>query len=230
MAPAGTPVIGPIEASLAPGTVGQRVDPVRTRGRNRDAGTAGIRREAVARHVAPVIAAIVRDIEAAARTVGWRIGAPRRPPGLPQRRINSLRVARLEGEIDGAGVGILVENFRPVPPAITRTEDAALRIGAVGMTQGSDVHQVGILWIDQNARDLAGVGQADLRPVRATVRGLVHAVALRDVGAPVGFARSHVEGPRAGRRDRQGSDRAHRLAVEDRLPRPAGVLRGPYAA
>src|SRR5579885_2596770 len=110
MLPVGAAVIGPVETALAPWSIGQRVESIRSRRRHGEADAPGMRRESVALDVAPMIAAIVRDVQTAAGAVGGRIHAPRRPARLPQSGIDRLRIAGPEGEIHGADVGILVED------------------------------------------------------------------------------------------------------------------------
>src|SRR5262249_36954180 len=78
--------------------------------------------------------------------------------------------------------------------------------------------------------DLLRLVESDVRPALAAVGRLVHAVALRDVGAHVGFAGADVDHVRIRLRDRERADRADRLRVEDRLPRSSGVVRFPHSA
>ena len=61
------------------------------------------------------------------------------------------------------------------------------------MAEGRDVDEVGVSRIDEDAPDLLRVAQADVRPGPPAVGGLVHPVALRDVGAHVGFAGADVD-------------------------------------
>ena len=138
--------------------------------------------------------------------------------------------AGLEGKIDGAGVRILEQDFAPVRAAILRAEHATLGIRAVRMSEGSDEYDLGIARIDQDAADLPGVGETEEGPVFAGIDGFVHARAMGDVGAHVRLAGADVEGGRRGRRQRQRTDRAGRLAVEDRLPGAAGILGCPHSA
>ena len=55
-------------------------------------------------------------------------------------------------------------------------------------------------------------------------------IALRDVGAHVGFAGADVDDVRLRRRDRDRADRADVDVIEDRLPRAAGIVGSPDAA
>src|SRR5256885_8217682 len=51
---------------------------------------------------------------------------PRLPPHLPQRGEDDLRILRIEGEIDGAGVLVLEEHALPGAAAVARAEYPAL--------------------------------------------------------------------------------------------------------
>ncbi len=178
----------------------------------------------------PVIAAVGGFVKSAARSVRRRIDVPRRAARLPQRGVNHFRVARLEVEIDRAGVVVRPENFLPALSAVAGAEDSTLRIRSVWMPEGSDVDEIRIVGMDENLPDLLRVREADVRPRFPAVEGLVHAVALRDVGAHVGFTAAGVDDLRIRARDCQCSDRSDRLRVENRLPGAAGVVRFPNAA
>ena len=89
---------------------------------------------------------------------------------------------------------------------------------------------LGILRIDDDAADLAGVAQADVGPGLAAVSGFVDAVAGGQIGANVRFARARVNDLRIGRRHCERADRSHRLPIEDRLPNHAGIGGFPDAA
>src|SRR6185436_4289378 len=159
-----------------------------------------------------------------------RIDAPGRAPRLPERGIDHARIAGAEGDVDGAGVGVLEEDLLPALASVRRAEDAALRVGAVGMAEGRQEHAVGVAGIDDDSPDLLRVRETDVAPGAPAVRGLVGAVALRDVGAHVRLARADVEDARVGRGEGDGSDGPDGLAVEDRPPGAAGVGRLPDPA
>ena len=91
-------------------------------------------------------AAVDGAIKAAARAAA--VEAPRRAPRLPQRRIDDVRVGGIEGEVDAAGLGVLVKNFLPGLAAVLRTEDAALLVVGKGMAERRDEGDVRIFWID----------------------------------------------------------------------------------
>jgi hypothetical protein len=116
------------------------------------------------------------------------MGVPGRAARLPERREDDLRVLRIEGEVYGAGVVVLAQDFLPGLPAVSRAEDSALGIGAVAVSESGDEDEVGVLRIHEDLPDLAGVRKADGRPRPAAVGGLVHAVAVGDVGPHVGLA------------------------------------------
>ncbi|MGA9575035.1 MAG: hypothetical protein WBS20_13945 [Lysobacterales bacterium] len=98
------------------------------------------------------------------------------------------------------------------------------------MAERGDEHHVRVAWIDQHAGDLPAVLQANVRPVLAGVDGFVHTVTVGDVGTHVRFAAAHVDRLWIGRCERQRTDRADILAVEDRLPGAPGIMGRPHAA
>jgi len=206
------------------------VDAAAVRRRDRDADAA----EAVGRQAGgklrPVGAAIGRLIEAATRPVRRRIDAPRRTPRVPERRVDRLRRRRVEVEIDRADVVALEQHLLPRRPAVAGAVDAAIRVGAVDMAKRRDEDDVGVLWIDEDAADLARVVETEMGPGLSCVGRLVHAVAVRNLRPHVGLAGADVDDVRVGRRNADRTDRRDWLRVEDRVPRPSGVRRLPDAA
>ena len=180
-------------------------------------------------HRLPARAAVARFIQAAARAVGWRIDAPRRPPRLPQGCEDRPRVAS-ECQRDRAGVGIPVQHLPPAPAPVRALEHTALGIRRVAVSERRDVDDVRVLRVHQHRADLERVLEPDVRPGLAGIRGLVHAVTGAEAGADVGFARTHVNHVRVGRRHRDRADRGHRLLVEDRIPGAPRVPRFPDPA
>ena len=76
--------------------------------------------------------------------------------------VDDLRIVGIEGEVDGPGVVIFVENFLPVCAAVSGTEDAAFGVRAVGMAENGDEDAIGILRIDDDGGDLLAVAQAEV--------------------------------------------------------------------
>src|SRR5437870_1357118 len=73
------------------------------------------------------------------------------------------------------------------------------------------IHDIRILWIDDQPCDLVALREADVRPVLAAVDRLVHPVADRRVVARIFLARSDVDDVRVARRDGDGADGADAL-------------------
>src|ERR1700687_285685 len=108
--------------------------------------------------------------------------------------------------------------------------DAALFVGTKSVPQSANVNDARILRIDHNPADLARVLQADVIPRCAAVGGFVDAVAGRDVRTNVGLAGSGINGFRLGGSHGKRADRAHRLAIKNRLPDNSGIVCFPYPA
>src|SRR5438105_11536031 len=96
----------------------------------------------MARQTRPGPAAIRRLVEAAAGPVRRRISVPRRAPRLPHRSIDDAWIARLEREVDRAGVLVPVERPGPVFAAVDRTEHAAFGIRSVRVAECGDEHDI----------------------------------------------------------------------------------------
>src|SRR5262245_33088968 len=84
------------------------------------------------RQQCPVIAAIRGFVLTAARTAA--VDSPRRSQHLPGGCIDDLRIRWIHRHIDGTGFFVYVKDLLPRLPAIFRTEESALGVGAVGMT------------------------------------------------------------------------------------------------
>ncbi len=227
-APLRTAVVAAVEPAVA--RVDDGVYAPRIARRDGQADLAQPRRgEAAAQHWLPRRAGVGRFVEPAAGAVRGRVGVPGRAARLPQRGEDEL-AARVRGEVDRAGVAVAEERARPGRAAVGRAVHAARVVGAVGVAERRDQQRLGVRGIDQDAPDLARVLEADAGPRRARVGRAVHAVAVHDVGAHVGFAAAGVHRVRVAGCDRHGADRGHRLRVHHRQPGPPGVGRLPQAA
>ena len=228
LAPRRTGIVGPEEAAFL--RIDDRVQPAAVRGGCGDADAADPVGRQTAGELMPVRAAVGRLVQPAARTVRRRINAPGRTTGVPERGVNRLRIARIEGQIDRADVVALEEHLLPRGAAVTRSVDATVRVRAVHVAERRHEDDVGILRMDDDLPDLPRVVEAEVRPGPARVGRLVHSVAVRDLRPHVGFARAHVDDVRVRRGDRDGSDRGDGLRVEYRQPGAPRVRRLPHAA
>ena len=149
---------------------------------------------------------------------------------LPKRRIENVRVARIEAHVVGAGVLVFVEDLLETRPAIGGTENASLRIRAVRMSQHGDKQAVRIFGIYFNIRDHLRIAQAEMRPCFARVGRSVHSIACRQVGPNDARAAAHVDDIRIRWRNRNRANGTSRLAVKQRLPGRTIVRGTPHAA
>src|SRR5205823_3427662 len=154
--------------------------------------------------------AVGRFIETAVRPLE-RAVLPRPLPRLPQRRIDGLRVRRIDGHFDAARVLVAVQDLVERLAAIGGAENAALGVRSVRVAEDGDEEAVRIVRVDGDGRDLLAIAQTEVRPRRAGVGGLVDAVAGGEVGALQPFAAADVEDVRIRRRDGDRADRAGRL-------------------
>ena len=151
-------------------------------------------------------------------------------PALVGRGVDDVRVRRVELDAGDAGVLVDLERDRPGGAAIRRLVEPAFAAGRPERPFGGDVDDVRVARVDEDARDVLGLAQTHVRPRLAAVQALVDAVADADVAAADVLTRADPDRVRVGRVERDAADRVGGLAVEDRRPRRAGVLRLPHAA
>ena len=149
---------------------------------------------------------------------------------LPERGVHDVRIARIDLDVVGAGVLVLVQHFLKRPTAIGRAEDAALLVRPVGMAEGGDEEAIGIVRIDCDHRDHLRVVETEIRPALSSVRGLIEAIPGREVGSNDPCARADVDHIRIGGRDADGADRPGTLVVEEGMPGGTVVGRPPDTA
>ena len=129
-----------------------------------------------------------------------------------------MRVGRIESDVDGACLVVLVENFLPGLSGVERTEDASLRIGPVGMPQRGNEKDIGVARVHNYTPDVARIFEANVNPGFSRVCRPVHAIAMGDVAADAGLARPHVDHVGVRGRDGNAADGRHRLLIEQRSP------------
>src|SRR2546421_4992001 len=104
-----------------------------------------------------MLTAIPGAIQTAARSFRRRVNVPRWPSCLQQGGVNRLGISRLERQIDRSGILVVKKDALPFLAAVFGIENAALGIRSVGMAQCRNEKFFGIVWIDQDARDLPGI-------------------------------------------------------------------------
>src|SRR6185312_8161736 len=105
--PACAGVVGAVEATVL--GIDQCVDPVRLRVRDGQADAARRRRQSMSFQRSPGLAAVRGSVKAAAGPARGRIDVPGWPARLPERGIHDFQTARRRREIDGPGVGVLLQ-------------------------------------------------------------------------------------------------------------------------
>ena len=194
-----------------------------------DAALDALRQAGIVADLGPGVAAVGGLEDAASGPA--RLQDPGPADHLPQRRVQDARIGGVDAEVDGAGLCIAEQHPLPVGAAVAGAEHAALLVGPEGVAERGHVDQVRVPWMDANAADVAGVGQADVAPGRAAVGRPVDAVAVRDVHADARLAGAGVDDVGIGVGNR---DRAHRggpeVVVRDVLPVGAAVGGLPDAA
>ena len=134
-----------------------------------------------------------------------------------------LGLCGIDGDIGDAGVFVDDEGLGPGGAAVGALVDAALFVGTPEIAERRDVHDVGIGGMDDDAADVVGLLEAQMRPGGAAIHRLVDAIAPGGALAIVGLAGAHVEDGGVGRREREVADGGVGLIVEDGLPGDAAV-------
>ena len=111
-------------------------------------------RQTVSLQMLPGVAAIGRAIKPAPFTAAGE--KPRLPPHLPERGEQSVRIMRVENDVDRAGVLVFAQDFRPGLAAIGRAKNSALVVRAISMSEGRDKNDVRILRMHDESRRCGG--------------------------------------------------------------------------
>ena len=134
-----------------------------------------------------------------------------------------LGLCGIDGDIGDAGVFVDGKGLGPGGAAVGALVDAALFVGSPEIAERGDVDDVGIGGMDDDAADVVGLLEAEVRPGGAGVHRLVDAIAPRGALAIVGLAGADVEDRRIGGREGEVADGGIGLVVEDGLPGIAAV-------
>src|SRR6188472_4027461 len=137
---------------------------------------------------------------------------------------------RIEHDINPTGVLVFRENFGPRFPAVAGSKNSTFLIWTKGMSKCGDEDNVGIVWMDDERADLAGIAQSDIFPVLSRIHRLVNAGAVGCVSANRGLAGADVDGVVIRRRHRNRADGGNVLLIEDRCPIRTAIQCFPYPA
>src|SRR5690349_25099476 len=105
-----------------------------------------------------------------------------------------------------------VERFGPRLATVSRHEDAAFFIWTKRVTERADVNDVGVLRIDNDGRDVFGLGESHVLPRLAAVGRFVNAIAERHAVAYVRFAGADPNDVGITRREGDVADRYRSLS------------------
>src|SRR5690606_12913896 len=183
----------------------------------------------LADHLLPRQAGVARDLRPRGAPVGAldeataRAAArhrPRLPECIPERRVDDVRILRIDRDVDGAGLRIAVEHLLPGAAAVAGPVEPTVLVLHAVLAEAAGEDDVAVRRMHAHAREVAGLAQSDVLPGLARVRRLVQPVARLDVAAELCLAGADIDhvGVRRAHRDRSdgcGVD----LAVRDGLPR-----------
>ena len=206
------------------------VDHPRVGGRERDTDASQLAGgEAVrTRELRPAVAAVQGDVQT--RTRPARAHEVGRPPVIPHRRDELVRVARVHRQVGATGPLVDEQDSLEARARIDGAVDAALGVLAPGRAERGDPGPLDVAGVEEHAVDLLRFLEPEVLPRRAAVVGAVEAAADRRAVARVALAGPDPDDLGRRRMHRHGADRRDLLVVEDRLPRQPLVLALPQAA
>src|ERR1035437_6471996 len=152
----------------------------------------------------PGVSAVGRFVETTARSGVAAAGSPRRTARGPHTGEDNLRIMRIENEVHASDVLVFVQTLLESLAAVERTEDAALGVGAVGMSLGRNEEAIGILGVDDDGCDLLRFAQSQMLPGAAGIGRFVDTIAYGEIGAAQAFTTSDIDCVGACRRHGQG--------------------------
>src|SRR5581483_659987 len=158
------------------------------------------------------------------------IERPRPPFRLPGGCKQHLAIGRLHGDIDRAGVIVDVQRLAPGLAAVGGHEYAAIRARTPLQAEHRNHDVIGVMWIDDDAADLADVLEAHEIPGLARIRREIDTRAGDHVVADVGLAGAHPDQVRVRGGNGDRANGARRLLLENRLEVQAAIGRLEHTA
>ena len=149
---------------------------------------------------------------------------------LPECRVNDIRIRWIDADVVSAGVLVLVEHLLERCAAVGRPKYPALGVRTIRMTERRNEEPIRIGGVDVDVADHLRIVQTEVRPRLAGVGGLVHAVALREVGTDDARPTADIDDVGITRRHGDRTDGAGGLVVEEGEPRGPVVGGAPHAA
>ncbi len=141
-----------------------RINDARIRSRNRDPHFAErpLREPRAIGNLGPVRSAVDRFIQRAAGTAAGKL--PRRSVHLPHRRVNDVRVFRVDHHVIRAGLCVNVQDAIPGFAAVGGFEDAACFVVLEHMAQRGNIYRIRATRVDSNRGDRMRVAQTGVAP------------------------------------------------------------------
>ena len=215
-------------SAFASGEFDGRVDDVRALGGDGQADLAHVLGRQSVLELAPGRSAVDRLVDAGLRSRVHQRG--HRAVALVRRGVEHVGVARIEQDVGDPGPGSGGQHGLPGHAVVGRAEEPTLAALGPERALGCDEDHSAPARVDQDARDVLGLLEAELLEALAAVAAPVHAVAVPDVPTTDVLTRTDPEDVGVAGVERQAADRVRPLPVEDRLPGRAGVGRLPHTA
>jgi hypothetical protein len=185
------------------------------------------RREPLSKR-APRRPSVRRPVDAAARASAVE------PPGAAKTLIGrdeqDLRVVGTHGEIDRSRERVDEQHVVPGLAAVGAAIDAPLGAGRPERAERRHVHDVGVVRVDHDPPDVMRTLEPEVDPRVTPIVRPVDTVAPRRRLTVVLLSGARIDDPMIRRGDRDVAERAHRLVVEDRLPRRPVIRAAPESA
>ena len=222
-------VVAPEEASVRVLEQGEDAPGVRARDGEADPPHDPLRRHAgVPRDLRPRVAPVgALEHPAPGTARGHRVLLSE---GLPERRVDDVRVIAVEGDIHSPRALVAEEDALPGVAPIRAPEQAALLARRAVFPERRDIDDVRVRGMDADLGDAVRLGESDVLPRLAGVAAPVDAVPRHDVAADARLAGPDEDEVRIRLRDGDRPDRGRGdLEVGDREPVFSAVRRLPQS-
>ncbi len=221
-APAFAFVIGSIDFAPDAAVVTDEVNNIRIGGRDRDSHSTDLLTSGKPLgQKFPSLARVSGLVNSAARTSDNIV--PSLPIALPGNGIQDLIIGRVDGNFHNTYLLGNVEDLFPCLATVGGFKNAALLVVGVLMAKGSNIHDVIILRIDDDAADVVSVVESHVLPCATRVDRFKYPRPGKRTTCHVRFTSADPDQVRVLVRYRDDRDRGSRLVLKDRFPSRAIV-------
>ncbi len=167
-----SPIIRAVKASLFPGRFDECVDPVWVTGRNSEVALSKKTVWKSAGQMDPGVSIISTPVDASFHSsADYSPGFPLCPP---HGGVDSRWIIRSKLQVNSAGLIRNKKNILPGLASIFGPVDAPFRIWGKRIADGSDIHKVWIIRMDENGSRVSCFFQSETSPCPSRIRGFIN--------------------------------------------------------